>query len=41
MRLHTKEKPYMCNVCGKTMSMQSHLVQHMRIHTGERPYKCR
>ncbi|KAJ8927824.1 hypothetical protein NQ314_019706 [Rhamnusium bicolor] len=40
MRTHTKEKPYMCNVCGKTMSMQCHLVQHMRSHTGEKPFKC-
>lgn len=40
MRTHTKEKPYQCTICGKTMTMQSHLVQHMRIHTGERPFKC-
>ena len=34
MRIHTKEKPYECDVCEKLFSSGS-LQRHMRIHTNE------
>ncbi|XP_061750060.1 zinc finger protein 771-like [Nerophis ophidion] len=39
-RTQTRQKPFNCSVCGKTLSKKSVLRIHMKIHTGETPYSC-
>lgn len=36
----SKEKPYMCQHCGRRFSRPHEKVKHERIHTGEKPHVC-
>ncbi|KAJ1482945.1 hypothetical protein T484DRAFT_1896887 [Baffinella frigidus] len=36
----SREKPHVCETCGKAFAYEGHLTQHMLVHSGEKPHVC-
>ncbi|KAI9338780.1 hypothetical protein BDR26DRAFT_976641 [Obelidium mucronatum] len=40
LAIHTKERPFKCEVCPASYTTSNRLTVHVRGHSGERPYQC-
>ncbi|XP_077272996.1 uncharacterized protein LOC143903342 isoform X1 [Temnothorax americanus] len=38
--VHSKLRPYVCNVCGHASARKAMLQMHLRQHTGDKPFSC-
>lgn len=41
LHVHTKYKPFHCEICGHNFITEAILDQHMRTHSGEKPFVCK
>ncbi|KAK3932812.1 Zinc finger protein 26 [Frankliniella fusca] len=39
--VHQREKPFVCETCGKRFHSNARLKTHMNFHTGDRPFPCK
>ena len=40
MKIHSDERPWLCDVCSESFKEAHHLARHKLLHSGEKPYKC-
>lgn len=37
---NSRERPFICQECGRSFPLKRHLVTHSKFHAGERPFVC-
>lgn len=38
--MHSEEKPFKCEVCGRKYRQKWHLNRHVKVHSKELPFEC-